>query len=185
MKKQANESVETARLRELEPRDELGLIVMEAAKEVEDILALEDRGWINLSATTGDVITGPERIANLKLSRLYATKNPLAKQAIRLWTDYTFGLGMTSHAPKEKGATEESKTEGARKAFWESQANQAVLSARGQRKSSDKLLIDGEVFFAIFLAKEDTKIRRIDPLEITEIITDSDDVEDVRYYRRS
>ena len=85
MKKKANESIETARLREIEPRDELGLIVREAAREVEDILVLEDTGWINLSATTGDVVTAAERIANLKLSRLYATKNPLAKQAIRLW----------------------------------------------------------------------------------------------------
>ena len=69
--------------------------------------------------------------------------------------------------------------------YWNSKANQAVLSARGQRKSSDKLLIDGEVFFALFLGnKDDTKIRRIDPLEITEIITDPDDKEDVRYFKR-
>lgn len=178
MSKKVNESAETARLRELAPRDELGLIVREAAREVEDMLALEDAGWINLTATTGDMITGQQRIVNLKLSRLYSAKNPLGKQSIRLWTDYTFGTGMTSHS-------DEDATEKVRKAFWESKANQAVLSARGQRKSSDKLLIDGEVFFAIFLAKEETKIRRIDPLEITEIITDSDDVEDVRYYRRS
>lgn len=177
---------QTTRLRELAPRDEIALLIMEATTSVEATLALEDKDWINLSAATGDVITAQERITNLKLSRLYSAKDPLGKQSIRLWTDYTFGTGMTSHAPKEEEAAEESKTEEVRKAFWESKANQNVLSARGQRKSSDKLLIDGEIFFAIFLGAEGAaKIRYINPLEITEIITDPDDKEDVKFYRRA
>jgi len=165
-------------LRELAPRDELEILIREATASVEADLALEDAGWINLSGQTGDVITSQERITNLQLSRLYATKDPMGKQAIRLWTDYTFGSGMAWD-------TEDDKTKKALEGFWDSQANQAVLSARGQRKSSDKLLIDGEVFFAIFLGPEGkAKIRLIDPLEITEIITDPDDKEDVRFYRR-
>ncbi|MBU0598958.1 hypothetical protein KKF61_08310, partial [Patescibacteria group bacterium] len=95
-----------------------------------------------------------------------------------LWTDYTFGSGMTWQ-------TDEENAKKALDSFWDSENNKAVLSARGQRKSSDKLLVDGEVFFAIFLgAHGEAKIRRIDPLEITEIITDPDDIEDVRFYRR-
>lgn len=168
------------RLRELAPRDELEFLIREATQTVEDELRLEDAGWINLSATSPDVITDANRILNLKLSRLYYTKDPLGKQSIRLWTDYTFGSGITWSVPEENKAAKE-----ALEAFWDSPANQAVLSARGQRKSSDKLLVDGEVFFAIFLgAKGIAKIRRIEPLEITEIITDPDDIEDVRYYRR-
>ncbi|GAH73595.1 unnamed protein product, partial [marine sediment metagenome] len=163
----------------LAPRDELELIIREATASVEADLALEDAGWINLSQGTGDVITSADRITNLKLSRLYSVKDPLGKQAIRLWTDYTFGSGMTSHS-------DEDKTEEARKSFWDSTSNQSVLSARGQRKSSDKLLIDGEVFFAIFLGSNgEAKIRWIDPLEITEIISNPDDIEDVRYYKRT
>lgn len=178
MSKKGNESVETAQLRELAPRDELGLIVREAAREVEDILALEDAGWINLSGTTGEVIPAAERIMNLKLSRLYAIKNPLAKQAIRLWTDYTFGSGMTWQ-------TEDDGARKALKGFWDARANRKILGAAGQRKSSNKLLVDGMVYFAIFLgANNEAKIRRIDPLEIVEIITDPDDKEDEKYYRR-
>ena len=173
-----SEDRQEVRLRELAPRDELEILIREATASVEADLALEDVGWISLSVTTGDVITAQERITNLKLSRLYATKDPMGKQSIRLWTDYTFGPGMTSHSDEEK-------TEEVRKSFWDAKANQAVLSARGQRKSSDQLLIDGEVFFAIFLgAKGAAKIRRINPLEITEIITDPDDIEDVKFYRR-
>jgi len=166
-----------ARLRELAPRDELEFLIREATQAVEDDLALEDTGWINLSGTTGDVITSQERITNLRLSRLYAIKDPMGKQAIRLWTDYTFGTGMVW----------DTEDEGAKKAlesFWNAKANKTVLSARGQRKSSDKLLVDGEIFFAIFLGADTATIRQIDPLEITEIITDPDDKENVRFYRR-
>jgi len=161
----------------LMPGGEVEQIIREATRQVEDELRLEDVGWYNLSIGTGDIISAQERILNLKLSRLYYAKDPLGRQAIRLWTDYTFGPGMTWQ-------TEDDPAKKALEAFWNSKANQAVLSARGQRKSSDKLLVDGEIFFAIFLAKNEAKIRRIDPLEIDEIITDPDDIEDVRYYRR-
>lgn len=165
------------RLVELAPRDELDILIREASASVEADLALEDAGWISLSQTSADVITPADRITNLQLSRLYATKDPLGKQAIRLWTDYAFGSGMVWD-------TEDESAKKVLESFWDSKDNQGVLSARGQRKSSDKLLIDGEVFFAIFLSKGEEKIRRIDPLEITEIITDPDDREDVRYYKR-
>jgi len=166
------------RLRELAPRDELEILIREATASVEADLALEDEGWINLSGTTGDIITSAERVANLKLSRLYALKDPMGKQAIRLWTDYTFGSGMTWQA-------EDDKVTKVLEAFWDDKANQNVLSAKGQRKSSDKVLIDGEIFFAIFLgANGSATIRWIDPLEITEIITDPDDKENVMFYRR-
>ena len=166
------------RLREFAPRDELDILLREATASVEADLTLEDAGWINLSGATGEVITSSERITNVGLSRLYATKDPMGKQAIRLWTDYTFGSGITWQAD------DDSVTK-ALESFWGSKANHNVLSARGQRKSSDKLLIDGEVFFAIFLGPNgEAKIRHIDPLEITEIITNPDDIEDIRYYRR-
>jgi len=171
---------EETRLRELAPVDEIALLIREATASVEADLALEDAGWINLSGTTGDVITEAERITNLKLSRLYSTKDPLGKQSIRLWTDYTFGSGMTWSVDEK-----EADTKKALESFWDSRANQVVLSARGQRKSSDKLLIDGEIFFAIFLGSQrSATIRWVDPLEITEIITDSDDVENAKFYRR-
>ena len=168
-------------LRDNAPRDELEILIREASQAVEDDLALEDRGWINISGTTADVITPQERITNLKLSRLYAIKDPMGKQAIRLWTDYTFGSGMTWRVKDEKNK----QTQEVLASFWDALSNKSILSARGQRRSSDKLLIDGEVFFAIFLGtKGEAKIRLIDPLEITEILTNTDDIEDVKFYKR-
>ncbi len=171
---------EEIRLRELSPRDELAYLIREASVSVEADLALEDLGWVNLSGTAGDVITDAARITNVKVSRLYSVLNPFGKQSIRLWTDYTFGKGMT-WSVDEKNET----TRKVLKAFWDSPDNHAVLSARGQRKSSDKLNIDGDIFFALFLGPNgEVTIRWIDPLEITEIITDPGDKENIRYYRR-
>ena len=134
MAKKNVETREDTRLGSLSPRDEVNELIREATQTVEDELALEDAGWINLSGTTGDVITDAARITNLNLSRLYAVKDPLGKQSIRLWTDYTFGSGMVWDS-------EEEQTKKVLDAFWNNPANKNVLSPRGQRKSSDKLLI--------------------------------------------
>lgn len=162
-----------------EPQIEsLDQILREATASVEQELALEDEGWVRLGGNRYDVITASERVSNIKKSRTYYAKDPMARQAVRLWTDYTFGSGMTWDC----------EDEGAKKAlegFWDNKANRSLLSARGQRKSSDKLLVDGEIFFAIFLgANGESTIRTIDPLEITEIITDIDDIDKVLYYKR-
>lgn len=157
----------------------LDRFIQEATQSVEQELSLEDSGWTRLGSATADVITPQDRILNVRTSRLYFAKDPLAKQAIRLWTDYTFGIGMSFLAKDEKAQEVLSR-------FWNDPNNRAVLSARGQRKSSDKALVDGDIFYVIFLGPNGTAtIRWIDPLEITEIITDPDDIENVLYYKRS
>ena len=159
------------------PLESFNVILQEATAQVEEDLALEDKGWIKLGSGTGAITTDSERITNLKLSRTYATFDPLAKQAIRLWTDYSIGNGITFNVEDDKAQT-------LLQEYWEDIANNSCLSAMGQRRSSDKLLIDGEVFFVLFIGKGKTTIRRIDPLEITSIITESDDLENILYYKR-
>ncbi|MDD5081761.1 MAG: hypothetical protein PHU08_00165 [Dehalococcoidales bacterium] len=158
--------------------EELQQLIKEATASVEAQLSLEDAGWIKLGGTGTDVLTGADRIEQVKRSRIYAAKDPLAKQALRLWTDYTFGTGMSWR-------TDEESVSKLLSTYWDSKDNAPVLSARGQRKNSDKLLIDGEIFFAVFLGSQgQATIRTVDPMEITEIITNPDDIEDVKYYKR-
>jgi len=161
------------------PRDELATIIREATVSVEQDLALEDEGWTRIGAQSGDVITASSRQANLRLSRLYSTVDPLGRQSIRLWTDYTFGPGVAHDSQEEK-------VKEIIDGYWSARENRMTLSARGQRRSSDKVLIDGEIFFAIFLGSkgDPAKIRTIDPLEITEIISDPDDLDDIKYFKR-
>ncbi len=93
-------------------------------------------------------------------------------------TDYCLGTGVNWNAENE--SADKLLT-----TFWNDPQNKPVFTAKGQRKSSDKLLIDGEIFFAVFLGtKGKATIRRIDPLEITEFVTNPDDLEDVRFYKR-
>jgi len=157
---------------------ELGQLIKEATSTVEQDLALEDRGWITLGQNTSDVLTAQTRINYVKMCRQYYVRDPLGHRAVCLWTDYTFGTGISWN-------TEDEKVSGIIDAFWNASANQSVLSSRGQRKSSDKVLVDGEIFLALFLGPAgQATIRRIDPLEITQIVTDPEDIEDVRYYKR-
>ena len=64
----------------------------EATADVERQLALEDRGWMRSGGNAG--MSAAERVENVRMSRIYAAHDPLCRQAIRLWTDYTFGTGM-------------------------------------------------------------------------------------------
>lgn len=154
---------------------EFDQILKEATTQVESALSLEDSGWVNLSAGT-DVIPAESRKTTVLEARLYGLKDPLAKRAIALMTDYSFGSGISWN-------TEDKKANQILTDFWYSPDNKALFTAKGQRKSSDKLLIDGEIFLAVFTGKQ-TTVRRIDPLEITEFITDPDDLENVRFYKR-
>ncbi|MFA5558609.1 MAG: hypothetical protein WDA59_04005 [Methanofastidiosum sp.] len=144
-------------------------ILMEATQEVEKELNLENAGWIQLGQGS-EIISSAERINNLKKARVYYMNDPMARQIINIYTNYTFGNGVTFQTDEDiiNELIENNRT---------------IFTARGGRLCSDKLLVDGEVFFALFLGDK-THIRTIDPLEITEIITDVDDKENVLYYKR-
>ena len=159
--------------------DDFDALLREATVSVEAELSIEDKGWLLLSGSGGETVSSNKRIESVKQSRLYYSFDPLGKQSIRLWTDYTFGTGMTWQVDEK----EYPQTKKILDAFWYSRDNQPVFGSRGQRKCSDKLLVDGEIFLAVFLGKEST-IRTIDPLEITEIITDADDVERPMFFKR-
>jgi hypothetical protein len=163
------------------PVDDIGYefeqMVREAYASVEQSLQLEDAGWITLGTGTS-VITAQDRINTVKKARVYAAKDPMCKQAIRLWTDYGFGSGMTWNCQDERAAAVLEK-------YWYDPRNSGLLSSKGQRKCSKVLLTDGEIFLALFLGSNgQALIRRIDCLEITELITDPDDTEDVKWYKR-
>jgi len=152
-------------------------LLREAHVQIEEELSLEDAGFIRLGSGGYDSLTGYSRVDNLKKSRSYATFEPLARRSVQLYTDFTLGSGMTFKAKDEGHQT-------ILNAYWEDINNQGCLSVMGQRRSSDKLLIDGEIFFALFVKNKKVTVRRIDPLEIVEFICHPDDVERVLYYKR-
>ena len=142
-------------------------------------LARDDLGWMRLGAnTTATDLPAIMRVRTVELARINFLRDPLAKQAIRLWTTYSLGKGMT-HKAADKKAKEHLDT------FWKNRANKKIFSAEGQRKSSDQLLVDGEIFFLIFLGVDaDVTVRKVDPLQIKEILYDTEDVDTPILYHR-
>ncbi len=140
-------------------------------------LAREDIGWQKLGGTANVEVSATDRIATVRRARAYYARDPLSKQAVRIWTNYALGNGISWKASEDT-------TNDALRGFWAAKANRPLFSSQGQRKSSDKLLVDGEIFFVLFPGVDSVAVRRIDPLEITEIITDPDDIETKLFYKR-
>ena len=156
-------------------------LLREATASVERELALEDIGWL-MSGQNANLLSGglteTQRRVKVAESRKYFTLDPLGARAVGIWTSYSFGQGITIRSKDETVQAVIDK-------FWNSPANRKILSATGQIKSSNKLLVDGEVFFALFLGTGgDVTIRWVDPFEMTEFITAPGDIEDVMYYKR-
>lgn len=165
-------------------------------------LALDDRGWLTPGRQwTAADLDAQTRTTLVAKSRLYWMRDPLAHQAVRLWTDYAFGdSGITYNVaePEDGEGQDETQEEAdpAQKAetnptqaqldkFMFNRQNRRLMSPEGQRKLSKKLLVDGEIFFAIFDEGDGNKtIRTIDPLQITDIITDPDDEDHILGYKR-
>ena len=155
--------------------------IREAFTRADIELALDDRGWLvpGRQWTAAD-LDAQTRTTLVAKARLYWLRDPLMKQAVRLWTDYALGVGASWESKDEK-VKEQCD------AFAKNRRNKTIMNSEGMRRSSKKLLIDGELFFAIFDgdgAKDPKTIRRIDCLQISDVICDPDDEEHVLGYRR-
>lgn len=150
--------------------------INEAFTQADLELALEDRDWIGgLGGMASEKWTcdlqPQQRRLLIERSRMYWHRDPLAHQAVRLWTDYSFGDTGISYE-----GTQQSKIEG----FMEDPRNRNYFSAQGQKRLSNRLLVDGDLFLAIF---QDGTVRLFDTLQMT-LITDPDDEDVVWGYQR-
>jgi hypothetical protein len=149
--------------------------IKEAFTQADIELALDDRGWLVGGKRMAGELDPMSRQVQVNRSRYYAIRDPLAKQAVRLWTDYAFGADAVTWSSDEDGV--QSKLD----KFMKDRRNRKITSRFGMRRMSHRLLIDGEIFFAIF---EDGTIRFFDCLQITDIICDPDDDDTVYAYKR-
>jgi len=138
-------------------------------------LALEDRGWLR-QALLGSEMDLPARENVMPIARRYYRRDPLSKQAVRLWTAYAVGTGHSLTAKGKAGRILEDLRHDRR--------NRDFFSAQGQQKSSNRLLIDGDLFITIWDTESGFVFRRFDSKEITEIITNPQDAEEPWFYKR-
>lgn len=168
--------------------DNMGLIIEDLETEVAEAasidshalgLAFEDIGWTRVGGVgTALQIPGFERGQIVERARLFAVRDPLTTQTVRLWRDFVIGRGITVKA-------QEDATQAVVDAFWGGRRNHSVFGFQGVRESADGLNTDGEVAFAIFnRLKGNTTVRRIDPLQITGVVGDPEDASTALGYKR-
>jgi len=149
-----------------------------------DLLSLDlirdDVGWQQLTGGGALDMSASVRTATVRRARQYARHDGSIKQTIALYTNFAVGRGFTWTVAADAEQAHEILTE-----FTESKWNRNLFSTQGQRQSSDELRQDGEVFFTLFPAGPDIpKVRKLDPLEIVDILTNPEDRNEPRLYVR-
>jgi hypothetical protein len=153
-------------------------IVEAASAEAEFMLAQEDRGWMKLGDTQG-IIPETSRRITVRRSRIANQTDGMCMQTIALFTNFCVGLGATIKARDTKAAQVLND-------FTTDVDNERIMNCAGQRMLSDMIQEDGELMFVLFAApKQAVKIRTLDSLEISEIITDPDDAMTHLWYVRN
>ncbi len=144
-------------------------------------LALEDMNWIKMggSASGFDVVQSQDRAKIVQRARSFGVYDPLSVHTIRLWRIFTLGRGFKIKAKDER-------TQVVVDEFWKAPRNRSVFGIMGVRKNTNILNTDGELIFAVFTGKNGggTTVRRLNTLEITEVVTDPEDSEKVWGYKR-
>lgn len=142
-------------------------------------IALDDRGWKRLIASSQYEFSRFGIQSIMLISRLYYIKNPLARRGVDVSAFYVFGRGMDISSP-DPDANE------ALRAFFDDPRNAIQFSHTAFVKKERQTYTDGNVFWAFFADPQDGRLacRCIDPLEMSDIICDPDDADTPWFYRR-
>lgn len=173
-----------------------------------DIFGIEDIGWMPADTTQYTAfndLSPIKRMNVVRRARIYFNQDAMSRQAARLHTSYAIGRGMSIKARVGEGQEESDPEAKALQQdaddFWEHPDNSYVFSFEAQHENSDKLVVDGELFFLLYppMADEDdaadlddpdtedstTRVRVIDDcLQIAQIITNPEDNSEPWYYLR-
>lgn len=141
-------------------------------------IAREDRDWIYISQQAYGQLIDRRFLNEIILNaRYYRVKNPIVNRAVTLHSHYVYGRGVEIRIADEKTA------DSALQEFIEANPAMQVL---GLTELDDSLQTDGNVFLALFTdeIRGPVKVRKIDALNITDIICNPNDVEEPWFYRR-
>jgi len=138
----------------------------------------EDAHWQKLSATGADQQAGPlPRAQMIAWARwAFAGGDPFIQQGIGLLTKFCFGNGMD-------GPQGDSTEIAPLLDFWQHRDNKrALFGIRAQYEASNALLIDGDLFLAVYPDDTPVQVRVFPTLNVQRIITDPDDSTRPLYY---
>jgi hypothetical protein len=138
------------------------------------LLELEDKGWAPLNAASESDRFSLQHIQQASRHiREVAEGNPLLKRGSSLRSSYVFGRGVSFSEQPPRIA----------KIMLDAQNQDVLFSAEAQVINERSHFTDGQFFV---LGNSITKkFQRIPFTQISGIVTDPDDAETIRYYRRS
>jgi hypothetical protein len=171
-----------------------GVSLNEAFTQADIELALDDRGWLVGGKRMAGELDPLSRQVQVNRNRYYWLRDPLAKQAVRLWTDYTLGdmaMCWKAQLPSDddvdeadEGKEVDQETQDVLDEFMCGRRNRLICSRAGQHRLMKKWLIDGEIFLAFFDDPKGMTVRNFDCLQIPDFITNPDDEDDVWGFKR-
>lgn len=101
-----------------------------------------------------------------------ATFNPLAKRISKIIPQFVLGRGVKGSIASQE-----------HQAAWDDFAKRNRMRPR-TKQSLKELIIYGEIFWRFFETQAGLIVRSIDPSTIWDIVTNDDDIEDVKYYHQ-
>ena len=173
-----DQSAALARRRVLAEADDAVATIRESLGRADRVWLEEIRNWQRVADNGGYELPPTDRALRIRRSRYYAQFEPLSKHTISLWTDFSFGPGF-------QVVSEDEAVMRVIDDFWFGDHNIQRFGFRGQHRDSRRLLIDGDLPLIVFGAPQSPlTIRWIDPLQISEVVTNPDDGETVWGYKR-
>lgn len=156
-------------------------VVTEAAIDAQRMLDAEDRGWLTVGGSQGEVIDRDAIMSVAAVAQVHAIADPLIKRAVNLRVAY---LGAPSMAARSDG---DQDVNAVIQAFLDDEANAQVISdAQAAAKREIARETGGNTFHALPTSPLTgrVQIRTVPAREITSIVTNPEDAVDVWLYRR-
>lgn len=157
----------------------------EAAHSMEQLYR-DDIGWQQIGQSFDQEMSPEGRKQGAKLCRAVATLNPLVKRGLTIRAGYVFGQGVGIQAPdgKETGTQDVNTVV---QGFIDDPGNRrSFTGAQAHEELEKQLGTDGNVYAVLFTNPRTgfTRVRTLDPLEVTDILTNPEDKTDPWFYRR-
>jgi len=158
----------------------------EALFDARHLLAGEDVGWTligdNLSETGGL----PREYVKSRVvqCRVHALLDPLIRRGVLLHVGYVWGGGAQIAVKNPKGGQD---VNGIVQAFLDDPSNLASFTSASAREESERSLqTDGELFHALITSPLTgrVQVRAIPALQVTDIITNPEDADEVWFFKR-